>query len=57
MKATRLWSLWQAILLSFAIGFTRRGPLESWIMARSTLQVTISPGVTAPRSAARAMSF
>ena len=25
MKANRLWSLWQAILLSFALGFTRRG--------------------------------
>src|SRR3954447_10280430 len=25
MKAKRLWSLWQAILLSFALGFTRRG--------------------------------
>jgi hypothetical protein len=25
MKATRLWSLWQAILLSIALGFTRRG--------------------------------
>ncbi len=25
MKATRLWSIWQAILLSFAVGFTRRG--------------------------------
>jgi hypothetical protein len=25
MKATRLWSLWQAILLSLAMGFTRRG--------------------------------
>jgi hypothetical protein len=25
MKANRLWSLWQAILLSFALGFTPRG--------------------------------
>src|SRR5262245_63922553 len=25
MKATRLWTLWQAILLSLAAGFTRRG--------------------------------
>jgi hypothetical protein len=25
MNATRLWSLWQAILLSCALGFTRRG--------------------------------
>ena len=25
MKATRLWSLWQAIVLSLAVGFTRRG--------------------------------
>src|SRR6516225_2271334 len=25
MKANWLWSLWQAILLSFAYGFTRRG--------------------------------
>jgi hypothetical protein len=25
MKANRLWSLWQAILLSFALGFTQRG--------------------------------
>lgn len=25
MKATQLWSLWQAILLSLAFGFTRRG--------------------------------
>ena len=25
MKANRLWALWQAILLSFALGFTRRG--------------------------------
>ena len=25
MQATRLWALWQAILLSFALGFTRRG--------------------------------
>ena len=25
MKANWLWSLWQAILLSFALGFTRRG--------------------------------
>lgn len=25
MKATPLWSLWQAILLSLAVGFTRRG--------------------------------
>jgi DDE superfamily endonuclease len=25
MKATRLWTLWQAILLSLALGFTRRG--------------------------------
>lgn len=25
MKATRLWSLWQAILLSLTLGFTRRG--------------------------------
>src|SRR3954454_3311174 len=25
MNATRLWPLWQAILLSFALGFTRRG--------------------------------
>jgi hypothetical protein len=25
MKATQLWSLWQAILSSFALGFTRRG--------------------------------
>ncbi len=40
-----------------SIGFTRRGPLESWIIARSTLQVTISPGVTELRPAARAMSF
>src|SRR5947208_93945 len=25
MKATQLWSLWQAILLPIAVGFTRRG--------------------------------
>ncbi len=25
MKPTRLWGLWQAVLLSFAVGFTRRG--------------------------------
>jgi hypothetical protein len=25
MQATRLWALWQAILLSFSLGFTRRG--------------------------------
>ena len=25
MKATPLWSLWQAILLSLAVGFTHRG--------------------------------
>ena len=25
MQATRLWSLWQALLLSFSLGFTRRG--------------------------------
>jgi hypothetical protein len=25
MQATRLWALWQAILLSFALGFTQRG--------------------------------
>jgi DDE family transposase len=25
MKTTRLWSIWQAILLSFALGFTQRG--------------------------------
>jgi DDE superfamily endonuclease len=25
MNATRLWSLWQGIVLSFALGFTRRG--------------------------------
>ena len=25
MKVNWLWSLWQAILLSFAFGFTRRG--------------------------------
>ena len=25
MQATRLWALWQAILLSLALGFTRRG--------------------------------
>src|SRR5215204_1407062 len=25
MKATRLWTLWQAILLSLALGFTTRG--------------------------------
>src|SRR5215831_14232602 len=25
VKATSLWALWQAILLSFAFGFTRRG--------------------------------
>jgi hypothetical protein len=25
MKATQLWALWQAILLSFALGFTHRG--------------------------------
>src|SRR6185503_14401281 len=40
-----------------SIGFTRRGPPESCIMARSTLQVTISPGVTELRPAARATSF
>src|SRR5436305_8702024 len=33
MKANRLWSLWQAILLSFALGFTRRGQqrLVEWV--------------------------
>src|SRR3954453_10363723 len=25
MKATRVWSLWQAILLSLALGYTQRG--------------------------------
>ena len=25
MKASGLWSLWQAILLSLAVGFTQRG--------------------------------
>ena len=25
MKANRLWSLWQGILLSFSMGFTQRG--------------------------------
>src|SRR5579859_2785860 len=38
-------------------GFRRRGPLESCTMARSTLHVTISPGVTAALAAARATSF
>src|SRR3954468_11506330 len=38
-------------------GLSRRGPLESCTMARSTLQVTISPGVTLARPAARATSF
>ena len=42
---------------SSSIGFSRRGPLESWNIARSTRQVTISPGVTAVRPAARAISF
>jgi hypothetical protein len=32
-------------------------PPESWIIARSTAQVTISPGVTRSRPAARAMIF
>jgi hypothetical protein len=35
----------------------RRGPLESCIVARSTFQVTISPGVTELLPAARATSF
>src|ERR1700740_2524339 len=34
-----------------------RGPLESWTIARSTLQVTISPGVTVGLPAARAINF
>src|SRR5215213_4700804 len=38
-------------------GLRRRGPLESWTMARSTLHVTISPGVTLARPAAFATSF
>ena len=29
-----------------SIGPTRRGPLESCDIARSTLQITVSPGVT-----------
>src|SRR5260221_2500405 len=40
-----------------SIGLRRRGPLESCTMARSTLQVTISPGVTDFLPAARATSF
>ena len=39
------------------IGLARRGPPESWIIARSTSQVTISPGVTRSRPQARAMIF
>src|SRR6202165_459971 len=38
-------------------GFRPRGPLESWPIARSTLQVTISPGVTVGLPAARAINF
>src|SRR3954468_11026376 len=38
-------------------GFRRRGALESCTIARSTLQVTISPGVTTDLPAARATSF
>ena len=35
MKATRLWSLWQAILLSLALGFTQRGKQRfvEWVTA------------------------
>ena len=35
MKATPLWSLWQAILLSLAFGFTCRGKLRfvEWVTA------------------------
>ena len=40
-----------------SIGSTRRGPPESCIIARSTAQVTISPGDTDARPAARAMIF
>lgn len=39
------------------MGITRRGPPESCIIARSTLQVTTSPGATNVRPAARAMIF
>ena len=39
------------------MGLSRRGPEESWNIARSTWQLTISPGMTWLRPAARAMSF
>ena len=39
------------------MGLSRRGPEESWNMARSTRQLTISPGLTWSRPAARAISF
>jgi hypothetical protein len=39
------------------MGLRRRGPDESWNIARSTRQVTISPTRTEAWPAARAMSF
>src|SRR4051794_17810651 len=42
---------------SSSSGFSRRGPDESWNIARSTLQVTTSPGAAWVRPAARATSF
>jgi hypothetical protein len=39
------------------MGCSRRGPEESWNIAMSTPQVTISPTDTRSRPLARAMSF
>ena len=40
-----------------SMGLMRLGPPESCIMARSTRQVTMSPGLTRASPAARAMIF
>ena len=51
MKATRLWSLWQAILLSLAFGFTRRGERRfvQWVtgLALNAEEHTITPSTRA----------
>src|SRR5690606_17611822 len=40
-----------------SMGFSRRGPLESWNIARSTSQVTMSCSATEARPLAWAISF